>query len=44
MAPARARAALADLSMPAERPHFYGDGRAAERIAEAVASWRAAAP
>jgi UDP-N-acetylglucosamine 2-epimerase (non-hydrolysing)/UDP-GlcNAc3NAcA epimerase len=44
MDPARARAALADLSMPAERPHFYGDGRAAERIAEAVASWRAAAP
>ena len=32
----RLRAALADLSMPAERPPFYGDGDAAERIAEAV--------
>jgi len=36
MDPARVRAALADLSMPAERPPYYGDGRAAERIAEAV--------
>ena len=30
------RAALADLSMPAERPPYYGDGEAAERIADAV--------
>jgi UDP-N-acetylglucosamine 2-epimerase len=36
MDPGRVRAALADLSMPAERPPYYGDGRAAERIAEAV--------
>ncbi|MGD9695690.1 MAG: non-hydrolyzing UDP-N-acetylglucosamine 2-epimerase [Thermoleophilia bacterium] len=33
-----ARAALADLAMPAERPPYYGDGRAAERIAEAIAA------
>jgi hypothetical protein len=32
----RLRAALADPSMPAERPLFYGDGDAAERIAQAV--------
>jgi UDP-N-acetylglucosamine 2-epimerase (non-hydrolysing)/UDP-GlcNAc3NAcA epimerase len=31
-----ARAALADLSVPAERPPYYGDGAAAERIALAV--------
>jgi UDP-N-acetylglucosamine 2-epimerase len=41
MDPARARAALADLRMPAERPSYYGDGAAAERIAEAVAAWGA---
>jgi UDP-N-acetylglucosamine 2-epimerase (non-hydrolysing)/UDP-GlcNAc3NAcA epimerase len=29
-------AALANLAMPAERPPFYGDGRAAERIADAI--------
>jgi hypothetical protein len=29
-------AALADLSMPAERPPYYGDGHAAEAIARAV--------
>ena len=34
----RVRAALADLSMPAERPHYYGDGAASERIADAVAA------
>jgi UDP-N-acetylglucosamine 2-epimerase len=39
MDPARARAALADLAMPAERPPFYGDGRAAERIAGVVVGW-----
>lgn len=38
MDPARVRTALADLAMPAERPPYYGDGRAAERIAEAVAA------
>jgi UDP-GlcNAc3NAcA epimerase len=38
MDPARVRAALADLSMPAERPDHYGDGRAAERIADLIAS------
>ncbi len=32
------RAALADVSMPAERPHYYGDGHACERIADAVAA------
>ena len=26
--------------MPVERPPYYGDGSAAERIAEAVAAWR----
>ena len=41
MDPARARAALADLAMPAERPPYYGDGAAAERIADAVAEWGA---
>jgi UDP-GlcNAc3NAcA epimerase len=39
MDPARAHAALSDLRMPAERPPFYGDGAAAERIADAVAAW-----
>ena len=29
MDPARVRAALADLSMPDERPPYYGDGDAA---------------
>ena len=38
MDPARVRAALDDMSMPAERPPYYGDGNAAERIAEAIAS------
>jgi UDP-GlcNAc3NAcA epimerase len=32
----RVRAALADASMPAERPPYYGDGHAADRIARAV--------
>lgn len=39
MDPDRARAALADLDMPAERPPYYGDGAAAERIAESVVAW-----
>ena len=34
----RVRAALADLAMPAERPHYYGDGAASERIADAIAA------
>ena len=34
--PARIEAAVATASMPAERPQLYGDGRAAERIAEAL--------
>ena len=38
MDPARVRAALEDLSMPAERPPYYGDGDAAGRIADAVVS------
>ena len=38
MDPARVAAALADLSMPEERPPYYGDGDAAERIADAVVS------
>ena len=33
----RVRAALADLAMPDERPAFYGDGAASERIADLVA-------
>lgn len=33
---AKVRAALDDLSMPAERPPYYGDGHAADRIARAV--------
>ncbi len=37
MEPAAVRAALTDLSMPDERPEYYGDGRASERIAEIVA-------
>lgn len=39
MDPVRARAALADLAMPAERPPYYGDGAAADRIADAVVAW-----
>lgn len=38
MDPEKVRAALADVSMPHERPHYYGDGEASERIAEAVAA------
>ena len=34
--PARLEAAVAAATMPAERPQLYGDGRAAERIAEAL--------
>jgi UDP-N-acetylglucosamine 2-epimerase len=33
---ARVRAALDGASMPAERPPYYGDGHAADRIARAV--------
>ena len=36
MDPARVQAALAELSMPAERPPYYGDGHAADAIARAV--------
>jgi UDP-GlcNAc3NAcA epimerase len=32
--PTRVRVALADLAMPADRPPYYGDGRAAEAIAD----------
>jgi UDP-N-acetylglucosamine 2-epimerase len=35
--PERIVAAVAQASMPAERPPLYGDGRAAERIADALA-------
>mgnify|MGYP001363773823 FL=1 len=38
MDPARVRAALSRIAMPAERPPFYGDGTAAEQIADAVAA------
>lgn len=38
MDPARVSAALADLSMPEDRPPYYGDGDAAGRIADAVVS------
>ena len=37
MDPERVRAALGDLAMPDERPPYYGDGGAAERIADAIA-------
>lgn len=33
---AKVREALTDLSMPAERPQYYGDGHAADAIARAV--------
>ena len=36
MDPAKVQAALAGLSMPAERPPYYGDGHAADAIARAV--------
>ena len=36
----RSAAALADLSRPGEHPPLYGDGHAAERIAELVAAFR----
>lgn len=36
--PERVRAALADLSVPAERPEYYGDGRSAERMADLLVS------
>jgi hypothetical protein len=39
MDPGKARAALADLAMPDERPPVYGDGRAAERIAGALEAY-----
>lgn len=35
---ARVQAALADLGMPAERPPYYGDGAAAERVADLIAA------
>ena len=38
MDPARVAAALADLSMPEDRPPYYGDGDASGRIADAVVS------
>ncbi len=44
MDPGRVGEALSDLRMPAERPPYYGDGAAAERIAEAVAAWWATRP
>ena len=34
--PEQIAAAVADARMPDERPRLYGDGRAAERIAEAL--------
>jgi UDP-N-acetylglucosamine 2-epimerase (non-hydrolysing) len=37
--PARVREALRNLSMPADRPTPYGDGQAAEHIADALAAW-----
>jgi UDP-N-acetylglucosamine 2-epimerase len=38
----RARAALADLSVPPERPPYYGAGDAAERIARVVVAFGSA--
>lgn len=35
----RVRAALDDLTLPAEQPTFYGEGRASEEIAEALGTW-----
>ena len=40
----RVRAALADLTIPADRPAYYGDGHAAERIAALVAEGVTATP
>jgi len=37
---ARVAEALADLAMPDERPPFYGDGHASDRIAQAILAWR----
>jgi UDP-N-acetylglucosamine 2-epimerase (non-hydrolysing)/UDP-GlcNAc3NAcA epimerase len=39
MDPGRARAALEDLAMPEERPPVYGDGRAADRVADALEAY-----
>jgi UDP-N-acetylglucosamine 2-epimerase len=39
MDPERVGAALGHLAMPDERPPLYGDGRAAERIAEAIVAF-----
>jgi len=36
--PERLAAAVRDARMPTERPQLYGDGRAAERVTEALAS------
>ncbi len=38
MNPARVTAALADRAVPAERPRYYGDGNASERIAHVILS------
>lgn len=35
---AKVRAAVADMTMPPERPDYYGDGEASEHIADAVAA------
>jgi UDP-GlcNAc3NAcA epimerase len=44
MDPERARDALSDLREPPERPPYYGDGAAAERIAAVVLAWGATRP
>ncbi len=36
MHPERVTAALADRTVPAERPQYYGDGNASERIAQVI--------
>ena len=40
MDPVKVAAALADGTTPAERPDYYGDGRASDRIAELILAWR----
>ena len=35
---AKVRTAIADMTMPPERPDYYGDGEASEHIADAVAA------
>lgn len=44
MDPVRVAAALANGTAPADRPHYYGDGRASDRIVEAILAWHPGRP